>query len=520
MAIYKGESAVIHFYAYTAVPSVPKIGDTANLEATLYYGTSSVVFERGEGDITEIGGGFYALAIPADYTDEEVISIWVHSTTADVEVDAIVLYPVEHYETTITGLEGVLGAGFADITVNVKNEDSEAVADLLVYVTSDYVGSTLVAGPARTDASGNIVFKLNSSTTETQSFYVRIQSNTWVFDNQPYLIEVAPETDDTLNITGGYLYTAEAIAVGTSASDYSFLTRMIAMVYSLSDEPQINNKYTDNDIIQKIQEEYVLALQRVNRSAKNKMLVTWSFTASSTTSRYMLPPTVGIVKAVYTKAGLNGSTSPRFFFYEHQPEAAYPGQMSLEGHTLKFNYADYPEMFRVSDTVYVDYIPSGVCDLFEQAVTTYSATTVTVPVATPVQGAVDRRPNAYLGATLRVIQDANNVQTQERVITSQAFSGTNLVLTFEPALDPVPESSSIQVEVKPPMPLNMDSLIATGVAYRIVDREGSAGRAQALEADYNTKLGDLIQTVNQFNVMNGPNTSRRTMLNPLHRRLR
>jgi hypothetical protein len=504
MGVTAGQSTTVVFTAYLTAGGPYILSDALQtaISAILYNQDGATTYAAGAGLFTRVGAGVYSFTVAAAQMVGDWVSIVIATNTVGSGVDPI------HWR-----LDNPYGVGAIPVTITVNDTEGNTVPDVLVWVTSDFAGSTLIAGPARTSAAGTILLYLTAG-----NYYIRAQATGWTFAGQPYYTTIAGSSD-SYTISDAALYADSNYGTVSTASSYSFLTRMIDNIYSLTDEPQINKKYTTDDVIAKIQEEYVLILQRVNRHAKNKMVVTWSFTPSNSVSRYTLPPNVGAIKSVYTKNSA-ATTSPRYFFYDHMPEAAFPGQLSIEGQTLKFNLTDYPTMFQDATTVYVDYVPTGVGDLFEQVITTYTSTSATIPLASPIQGNIDRRHNAYLGAVLRVVQDNNNVQTQERIITSQTFSGTNLVITFEPALDPVPDSANLRVEIKPPMPLNMDMLIALGVAARIVDREGSAGRAQALWNDYNTKLGDLIQTVNQMNVMEGPNTSRRALNRTTFRRLR
>lgn len=55
--------------------------------------------------------------------------------------------------------------GGVDVTVNVKDQDSNPIADALVWITSDADGDTIVDGAYRSNVSGNVTFTLLSGNT-------------------------------------------------------------------------------------------------------------------------------------------------------------------------------------------------------------------------------------------------------------------------------------------------------------------------------------------------------------------
>jgi hypothetical protein len=202
----------------------------------------------------------------------------------------------------------------------------------------------------------------------------------------------------------------------------SLLKTAIERIRGYLDDPDLEAKYSDDYVIRHvIQPAFASVLSRVKNSASNPVLQRLSLPLVQGQQYYQLPPCVGEVWriAILDTSGI--------VVQEAIPRGMYNlrGQnWMLEGNLISF--MPYPDA-NYSE-VEVWYCPSGDYQPFfcatpgAGAVLNANKDQVTFTLSTlttaGITGSIDRRPSAYVGQMLRLLNSATNGIIEERMIAS------------------------------------------------------------------------------------------------------
>jgi len=301
-----------------------------------------------------------------------------------------------------------------------------------------------------------------------------------------------PADSDGMIADGTVIWEGSYVApAAQQASNYaeSFLTRAIAAVRSNTDEPAINVKYTDADIIGELERAYPVIIGEINRNTKTPVVGRTNLTITSSDMTYVLPYHIGAVYAIYkhTSEGARLIYNPRSRF---NPLGRY---VWIEGSTLHIQNVN---VLPAGLVLTIEYIPAGTARLHNGTCSVNSDGNEVTFATTPNAGTLDTHENAYAGCVLRILKvtgtGAVGDYIQERTIT--AYDRTTRIATLDVALDPVPAAGSgghIMYEVAPSIWKGLDETIATYAAYVIVSIEGNAEKAKALSNIYRDQLRNL-----------------------------
>jgi len=242
-----------------------------------------------------------------------------------------------------------------------------------------------------------------------------------------------------------------------------FLTRGIAWFRLYTDEPAVNVKYTDANIIVMLESAYKYILDSINRAmpmGKNIFVPVQTYADvemgdPDDEQRYSLPPYMGqliVVKHLSSDSDVLGTVWSRGTYH--------PGGkgIRIEQDTLWVGENMFPE----GDFLRFEYVPSGCAALHEGTATAVAADGSTITLAaTATLGELDTHPHAYAGARVRVLSatgaGAANNYVQERTIASYAH--TTRVATLNEPFSPVPAGAVITYEIAPITDQVMDRAI-------------------------------------------------------------
>jgi hypothetical protein len=293
-----------------------------------------------------------------------------------------------------------------------------------------------------------------------------------------------------------------AIVAGTS-DNYadSFLSRTIASVRSVTDEPELNAKYTDSKIIELIEQNYALVLAEINRNSRTPVVVKTTVTYDGSTAQYRLPNNIGSVYAIYTE-----STAGTRLFYSSRDRLNTRGRFVwVEGQMLCVQ----PNVLASGTIVTVEWIPSGTARLHCGACgVSTDGLTVTLG-ASPYAGALDTHNNAYSGCVLRILKaDGTNDYMQESPISS--YDNTTRQATLAVALSPVPTAGegSIYYEIAPSIHQGLDQVVAYAASMAIVSIEGNVKRLNSMRLEYLRYIRNLRLTAYYSNMQEASGTDR------------
>lgn len=271
---------------------------------------------------------------------------------------------------------------------------------------------------------------------------------------------------------------------GGSTNDSSllargFISRIINLTRKLTDDPALNAKWTNGDIIALCRKSWAQLWIDLNMSADNPVTVRHDITVNITGQDYWLPPTVGeILRFSRIEATSDMPT------WEVVPKSRYnpfgPG-FQIEGNLIRFT-----PIWGFGDTLRLEYIPSG--DVFP-----HEGTGSVVPEdddhvagqwftlsSPPAAGVLDERPNAMAGYLIRFFTDASIL---EHVIDSHD-QPTNRVKLRIPTSPALPEGSAIEYEVVPVFGSLFEFVIAIMISRTILAGEANAERRKELTSEY------------------------------------
>ena len=366
------------------------------------------------------------------------------------------------------------GPGDYAVVLTIRTTGGTPVAGVSVWLSTTGTRSAAVTAPETTDSSGQVTFYLDYTT-----YYIHCQLSGYVFAAASFTAAA-----------GSVAFTKDiATAVSTGAdSDYdlSFLSRAIDLVRLYTNEPAVNARYSDAQIITMLEGAYCLALGEINRQ-KDRPIVARITLDLSTATEYLIPGTLGSVWAVYET---ETSTGEKAFFSPRGPYNPRGGGVWHEGNLIRVQSSNYVNQ---GITLTVECLPTGLARLHNGTCTVGADGTTVVFGATPHAGTLDTHVDAYVGSMLRIFNvtgsGASGNYIQERVITD--YDETTRTATVTPALSPVPAAGSggyIFYEVCPAIPMGLDNVLAFYVAWEILMIEGQDKRAKGVQMIYATNL--------------------------------
>jgi hypothetical protein len=270
--------------------------------------------------------------------------------------------------------------------------------------------------------------------------------------------------------------------------DNSYLTRGIAEARKHLNEPSINTKYTDADVIGWLERSYMQILAEIQRNSQTPIVAKFPVTIAANTTKYELPPTIQSIYAVYYE-----TASGTKVFYDSRSRFNEAGRdVWIEGSTLKIQTTGFPP---TGSEVQVEYIPDGTPRLINGTCTINADGDEVTFGATPNQGTLDTHYNAYAGSVLRIFNVTGSVVTgnfmQERVISS--YERTTRVATLDLAVSPVPttDDGSIFYEIAPAIHYGLDGILAIYTAWTVAGIEGAPKRAKSIMEIYRQWMRNL-----------------------------
>lgn len=364
------------------------------------------------------------------------------------------------------------------VTLTIRDTDGSALSGVEVWLNTASDRSSAVAGVLTTGDTGVVTFNL-----DYVKYYIFCHKAGYTFVDA-----------DMTPASGSVTFTKDiGTASTTGGSNYSdsFLTRGIAATRQAVDEPAINAKYSDSDIITQMESAYAIILAEVNRNTTTPVVARTTVTVVSGTTSYVLPSVVGSVYAIYQL----DSTSGVKVFYDSFGRFNPLGQsLWLEGNVLHLQAANY---ITAGTELTVEYVPSGTARLHNGVSSNINTDGDEVTLsATPNKGSLDTHDDAYNGCVLRILRATGSGATgdylQERHIS--AYDHTTRVATLDVALSPIPVAGSggyIIYEIAPTIHKGMDTVLALYAAYAILSIEGNRKRADSILSMYRNQMRNL-----------------------------
>jgi hypothetical protein len=262
----------------------------------------------------------------------------------------------------------------------------------------------------------------------------------------------------------------------------SFLQSVLDDTRLYIDEPAINAKYSDTQILRIMQSIWATLLADLNRNSSAPVILRHSFSVTSGTEFVLLPPTISQILRIVsydTNNAVQSDLIPRSMW-----NGAGPG-FTIEGNTLRFT----PKWTGADTTFHIHYIPSGSVSYHSGTASTITNSTTAdtctvILAATPTLGSLDNRPNSYGGCIFRVLTATTHNFVQDRIIRS--YDVTTRTVTLYPSFetDLLPGGATVTYEIVPLLANIFDNLIALAICRHIAAIEGDNGRLKTLTQLY------------------------------------
>lgn len=145
---------------------------------------------------------------------------------------------------------------------------------------------------------------------------------------------------------------APAVVTSTAMSGVGFLSDAVTLVRQLTDEPSTTPKYTNSDVVARLQVAFAAVLADLNVSTDHPILVRHDITLVSGTLDYLLPTQVGEIWRVARI--LDNGYVP---LYEAWPDSHFSGHQS--GWVIEGNVFRLLNDWQSSDTLEILFVPQG-----------------------------------------------------------------------------------------------------------------------------------------------------------------
>lgn len=378
---------------------------------------------------------------------------------------------------TTTGITNITLTDGAMINMTNINEECDAA---LVTYGLDHLLQTSVTG---TDVADNSIFARLASKTSTADWDTFVNTTDSLQALRDFFTaSVAPEIP---------------AAPTSSLLSGTFIAGAVEDVRRYTDEPSVNAKWNDSDILAKLNEAWDEVYVDVTFNAKWPVLVRYNLSFSSGTDYVLLPPNVGRIVQV---ARISDADS-RQIIWELDTRDIFDARgwgIRINGNTLELG-----SNWRGStETLELLYIPSGRIDMFDgtwSGSEAFSGKSLTLPT-TATNGQLPTLPNSLAGYMFRTIiaaatapaADDPTTIAQEHLIT--AYNPVTRVVTLatdqNPAID-VNTYGTVTWEIVPILHGLMRGIVSVRAAQNILSAEGNKDRAGMLALEYRRKIRSL-----------------------------
>jgi hypothetical protein len=289
---------------------------------------------------------------------------------------------------------------------------------------------------------------------------------------------------DTLGAAGA------AVSGAAAYAGEGFITRTIGLVRKVCDEPSVDAKWNDAEILDRIHKAFAQVIQDVNAASQAQILIRHDIALVVNQLIYPLPPHVGNIREFAVIDSVTDAVTaeivPRSFYnpagagFRVEGHYLRLGRKPTKAQTLRLTYTPTGE-FRMVKGTWTDALSSGKV--------TASTLILSDAAGTQIgQGSLDTRDNAYAGCMLRILADAGGY-VQDRLIT--AYNNRTRMATVAPPFSPTPAtdaSNSLEYEVIPIMGDLLEEVVVLRAALMIVAFEGNKKKVDAITREYSQAL--------------------------------
>jgi len=289
--------------------------------------------------------------------------------------------------------------------------------------------------------------------------------------------------------SGGVAGGGTSTTVGTF-DPTGFMGTILGIARKTTDEPAVNAKYTDADILALTSDTWVQLWTDLNLTVEAPIIVRLDINVVSGTTHYSLPSVVGEIIRIAKVVADTGLLE-----FEMWPQSMY--NPAGDGFHIEANTVVFTPTWKDSHTLRIEYIPSGEVTFHEGLGTLDSTTTFQMDSmwtggspSSSFAGTFDNRDNAYAGYLLRIKSGGSS--WAERVISAyDEGTGIATISVPETGLSSAPGDNSYVYEVVPAFGKLVTHVLGLMVGRTILMREGNSKRYNLLTQEYKEKVRAL-----------------------------
>lgn len=268
------------------------------------------------------------------------------------------------------------------------------------------------------------------------------------------------------------------------------LDRLISLIRKNTDEPAVKAKFSDADLITRIEQSCRQIISDLNSVADNAMIVRHPISVANGSTLFLMPPNVEQVRKIAKINSELGSTD--WELEPNSPLCTWGEGFRLEGRCLRFD----PPWPGSDEDLVIWYVPNGDFRLhYGTAVRVSEDGTQVTLASTPTKGELDTRENCYAGAMIRIVGSQQGL-VQERFAT--AYDRIGRLATLDVALDPIPEGT-ITYEILPIYQPHLEHVVAWQVAMEMKAIGRDTNAYYLLERQYTKAMRSLRLAVKRMN---------------------
>lgn len=283
---------------------------------------------------------------------------------------------------------------------------------------------------------------------------------------------------------------APVVAQAGGSAGVGFLSECVSLIRKATDEPSVDPKYTNSDLIEYIHSAFDQILSAINIDTDHPILCRFDVEVVNGTQEYVIPCTVG---EIWRVAKIDETT--RLPVWELWPsnEFTFSGYgFTIEGNILRFGT---PQV--TTETLQVLYLPNNEASIHTATCPNAGSTTTIEFEPSPTEGTYDIRPHAYLGYLVRLLQGTG--AGQERLIS--AWDVDTSIATVRPNWTTAPDDDTVY-EVLPQYSRLIKHLVSDYAACDVLSNEAKTVRRAEIERRIQRKMTALRNTlgkkVNRF----------------------
>jgi len=277
---------------------------------------------------------------------------------------------------------------------------------------------------------------------------------------------------------------APIVSAATADPGVGFLSQCITLIRQTTDEPSVDPKYTDADLIEYIHSAFDQVLSILTIETDHPILARFDLAVVNGTQDYVLPCSAGEIWRVAKVDFVSGIP-----LWELWPSNEFT--FSGYGFTIEGNMLHYLTPNVSSETIQVLYLPNNEASIHTGTAQAATASTITFD-AVPTQGSLDIRPHAYIGWIVRLLE--NTGAGQERVI--QSWAEATAIATIRPDWDTTPDTTTTY-EVVPEYSRLVKHIVSDYASLDILSNEAKSERRAEIEKRVMRKMTALRNTIDR-----------------------